>query len=447
MLEDYVGKAVYRKGLHLYLKRHAYSNAKKRDLWDAIQKAAKGSGKRIQVSDVIEKWVIKPGHPLIHVRKTPGGFSLKQERYTLLGKEDDSWPIPLHYIASTGVSSMLMNKKEQKLAVEGKWVKLNYGQKGFYRVKYEAGLLDAIGKLIREDKIGDIDTWGIENDLFSFVRSARISVDEYLDFVNSYCMDKGYPANSSISGHLNWLRNMGYDRGFGEKARKASISFHKKMLSRLGWRKQDGDDTIRVMLRSAAISSLGLAGDKATLSRAKKEFESYLKGGKEIDVNIRGAIYALNAWQGDGKTFDLFLKRYQEEKAPDEQRRNLRALGSFSNPVLLGRTLKLTISKDVRLQDSFLLPAAVSDNPIGKALIWGWTRKNWPVFVKKYDSGAHMLGGLVDNLSYVSDEKTASEIKAFFARKSNRRDDMKMELSHALERIQANIKLMEKNGD
>ncbi len=447
MLEDYVGKAVYRKGLHLYLKRHAYSNATKRDLWDAIQQAAKESGKRIQVSDVIEKWVTKPGHPLIHVRKAPGGFSLRQERYTLLGREDDSWPIPLHYMASTGVSSTLMRKKEQKLSVKGDWVKLNYGQKGFYRVKYEAVLLAGVGKRIKENRIGDIDTWGIENDLFSFVRSARISVEEYLDFVSDYCTDKSYPANSSISGHLNWLCNMGYGHGFGEKARKASISFHRKVLSRLGWEKQDGDDTIKVMLRNAAISSLGLAGDKATLSRAKKEFESYLKGGKEIDVNIRGAIYALNAWQGDEKTFGFFLKRYKEEKAPDEQRRNLRALAFFSDPALLRRTLDLSKSGEVRLQDSFLLPAVLSENTIGKALIWGWTKKNWHALMKKYDSGAHMLGGLVDNLSYVSDARTASEIKKFFARKSNRRDDMKMELTHALERIQTNIKLMEKNRD
>jgi tricorn protease interacting factor F2/3 len=445
MLEDYVGKDVYRDGLRRYLKKHAYSNATKRDLWDAIQQASRAAGKRIDVSDVIEKWVTKSGHPLVRLRRVPGGFSLRQGRYMLLGQAEDSWPIPIHYLSPGGVSSTLMRMKEQKLDAKGEWIKLNYGQKGFYRVKYEDGLLDEIGKLIRDNRISDIDAWGVENDLFAFARSARVSVDEYLDFVDSYCMDKGYPVNSGISAHLNWLYVMGYGHELGEKAGKASVRFHSRMLERLSWERKEGDDAITVMLRSGAIMSLGLAGDRGTLARAKKEFDAFRNEGKELDVNIRGAIYALNAWQ-DGRTFDWFLKRYKEEKAPDEQRRNLRALGSFGDPAMLRRTLALSNSDAVRLQDSFLLPAAVSANPAGKALVWDWTRKNWKTFLRKYDTGTQMLGGLVDNLSSVSDAKTESEIKAFFARKENRRGDMERALAHALERIRANIRFMEKNG-
>ena len=258
-------------------------------------------------------------------------------------------------------------------------------------------------------------------------------------------MDKGYPTNSSISGHLNWLHVMGYDHGFGQMAKKASIGYHKRILDSLGWEKKEGDGVIEVMLRSDAISSLGLAGDKDALSRAKKEFDSFIRDGKEIDVDIRGALYVLNAWQGDAETFDFFLKRYKEAEAPDERRRNLRALGSFSDPALLGRALGLIDSKDVRLQDSFLLPDIISGNPIGRPLIWGWVRNHWKAFLKEYDSGTHMLGGFVEDLSFVSDRKTAGEIKAFFGRKANRRSDMEMSLRHTLERIQANLKLMEKN--
>ncbi len=442
MLEDFVGKEIFKDGLHRYLEKHAYSNATKHDLWDAIQEA---SGKKIRVSDIIESWVMKPGHPLIHVKEVPGGFSLEQERYMLLGSEKDNWPIPLHYLDESGVSTMLMKEKTQKL--KGKnWVMLNYGQKGFYKVKYEGDLLDKIGKLIKEDRISDIDAWGVENDMFAFVRSARITVDDYIDFVEKYCMDKGYPTNSSISSHFTWLCFMGYEKKFGERARIASIRFHKKMLSELGWERKKEDGVIETQLRSGAIGSLGLAGDKDTLARAKKEFDSFVKDGKEIDANIRGAIYALNAWQ-DGKFFDLFLKRYKEEPAPDERRRNLMALGRFSDSVLLYKTLELSDSDEVRLQDSFLLPAMVSRNPIGKPLIWGWTKKKWKSFMGKYDSGTHMLAGFVDDLAAASDEKTFEEIRGFFEDKKNRRSDMEMELSHTLEKIETNIKFMEKNSE
>ncbi len=443
MLEDYVGFDIYRKGLHIYLSKHSYSNATKNDLWDAFQEAAKESGKNIQVSDLIEQWVLKTGHPLVHVKKIPGGFSLRQERYMLLGQEADSWPIPVHYLSPNGVSTILLDKKEQLLS-EKEWVKLNFGQKGFYRVKYEGELLDQIGMLIKENKISDLDAWGVENDLFAFVRSARITVDEYLGFVKTYCMDKGYPTNSSISAHLNWLCSIGYGFPVGERAMKASVEFHRVMLNGLGWERKAIDDAIIVMLRSGAIASLGFADDLDTLSKAKELFSSFINNGKEIDVNLRGAVYALAAWQ-DSKLFDYFLKRYKEEKAPDEQRRNLRALGSFKDLSILKQTLRLTISTDVRLQDSFVLPISVSGNPIGRTLVWDWTKKNWNTLLKRYASGTHMLGGLVDNLAFVNDKKTGSEIKEFFDQKTNRREDMEMALSHTLEKIETNVLFMKKN--
>lgn len=439
-----MGKDIFREGLRIYLRRHAYSNATKHDLWDAIQEAAERSGKRIDVARVIEEWVTKKGHPLVHVRRAPGGFSLRQERFMLLGKAKDSWPIPVRYMGAGGVSETLMERSEKRLGLKGSWIKLNSGQRGFYRVMYEDGLLDGIGRRVQDGELGDIDTWGIENDMFAFARSARICSDEYLDFMARYCMDKGYPANASISSHLNWLCFMGHGHDFAKRAKEESVRFHRKALDRVGWERRGDDSIIDVIIRSAAISSLGFAGDKPTLARAKKEFDTFVDHGEAIDVDIRGAVYALNAWQ-DGGTFGFFLKRYKEEKAPDEQRRNLRALGSFSDPAMLEKSLRLSNSKDVRLQDSFVLPAAVSENPVGKGLIWGWTRRNWQDFLKRYDPGTHMLGGLAENLSVVSDRKTASEIEAFFSKKGNRRGDMDMALRHSLERIQANIKFIEKN--
>ena len=64
----------------------------------------------------------------------------------------------------------------------------------------------------------------------------------------------------------------------------------------------------------------------------------------------------------------------------------------------------------------------------------------------KYDSGTHMLAGFVDDLAAASDEKTFEEIRGFFEDKKNRRSDMEMELSHTLEKIETNIKFMEKNS-
>lgn len=445
MLEDYLGKEIYQKGLNRYLAKHAYSNATKHDLWDAFQETSQKYGSKIVVSDIIEKWILKPGHPMIHVKKVPGGFSLNQKRYMLLEEADDSWPIPIHYLGSNGPSDMLLEKKDYVLKDSGKWIKLNYGQKGFYRVKYEDELIGEIGNLINENEISDLDAWGIANDLFSFVRSGRITVPEYLGFVMKYCMSKGYPTNSSISSHLSWLYNISYGHAIGEEVRKATLEFHRKILDKIGWERKETDNIINITLRSDAIANLGFCDDEDILKRAKKEFTMHIKKEKDMDANIRGVIYSLNAWQGNSETFDYFLKKYKEEKSPDEQRRNLRALGSFRDLNLLKKTLELSVSDEIRLQDSFVLPITISGNPVGKGLVWPWARKNWKTLLKRYDTGTHMLGRLVENFSFVSDEKTLSDMKGFFENKGNRRDDIEMALSHAIEKNETNIRFIKVN--
>ena len=43
----------------------------------------------------------------------------------------------------------------------------NYGRKGFYRVKYDEGILLVLKMLVDEKRIPPIDRWAVQNDLFS----------------------------------------------------------------------------------------------------------------------------------------------------------------------------------------------------------------------------------------------------------------------------------------
>ena len=45
----------------------------------------------------------------------------------------------------------------------------NIGRKGFYRVKYDEGILLDLKMLVDEKRIPPIDRWAIQNDLFHYV--------------------------------------------------------------------------------------------------------------------------------------------------------------------------------------------------------------------------------------------------------------------------------------
>ena len=40
MLHNYIGDDLFRKGMEIYLKRHAYANAFTEDLWEALEEAS-----------------------------------------------------------------------------------------------------------------------------------------------------------------------------------------------------------------------------------------------------------------------------------------------------------------------------------------------------------------------------------------------------------------------
>ncbi|MDE1850443.1 MAG: M1 family metallopeptidase [Candidatus Micrarchaeota archaeon] len=445
MLEDYVGKETFRKGLHRYLSRHAYSNATKEDLWNAIQEEARKSGKKLKVSKLMTSWVTKAGHPVVDVKRAKGGFLLSQKRFTLLGDMSDFWPIPIHYMTGDGEGMLLMEKREQLIRTDSPYIKLNYGQKGVYRVKYEGRILEHLGKLIREKKLAALDAWGIENDLFSFARSGRLPVTDYLDFVEKYCFGLSYPLSSNISGHLGWFFNMTYGTRLEDAVKKVFVDFNKDQLRILGWAARKGEREIDTMLRGGVIANLGIAEDAQTVKRAKRLFDEYRKSGRGIDPNIRGAIFSTVAWNFGPGNFRFFFERYKKEKFPEEQRRLLGALSAFKDKGAIVRSLKIAYSRDVRLQDSMIIPIRMSANLAGRDLYWPWIKKNWKQLVKRYDSGTHMLSRFPEGLSFMHDKKAREGIVSFFAKKGNMREDIRRSLNQTLERIDANIKFFEKN--
>jgi len=444
MLEDYVGKKIFQKGLHRYLSEHAYSNATKEDLWNAIAQEAKKEGKSLKVAQLMHSWVTKSGHPVVDVKKVSGGFRLSQKRYTLLSDMEDAWPIPIHYLTENGEGMILMEKKEQIIKTDSSFIKLNLGQKGLYRVKYEKSILSQLGEMIKRKKLGALDAWGIENDLFSFTRSGRLPVGDYLDFVEQYCFGLGYPLSSNICGHLGWLFNMAYGTKLEKSVKRVFVNYNRDQLRTLGWVQKKGEREILTMLRGGVIANLGIAKDRQTVDESEALFEHYKKG-NELDANIKGAVFSTVAWNMGPSNFDFFFESYKKAKVPEEQRRFLGVLTAFSDKKVIERALKIAYSKDVRLQDSMLIPIRLSGNLVGRELYFGWVKKNWKMLMEKYDSGTHMLPRFPEGFSFVHDRKTKAEIIRFFSKKGNSREDMQRSLSQTLERIDANIKFFEKN--
>ncbi|MBI5227498.1 M1 family metallopeptidase [Candidatus Micrarchaeota archaeon] len=449
MLEDFVGPEIFQKGLTRYLKKHSYANATKSDLWAAIADECEAQGKNYPIIAIMEDWINREGYPIVNVRESGEGvFILDQERFTISGNKKGSvWKIPISYLSEKGEGKILMDNPTAQITNAGKWIKLNYKQAGFYRVNYQSRNLVELGKLIKEKTLSGLDVWGIENDLFAFVRSGQMPLTEYLEFVKNFCSECQYPADVNISGHLGWLNSVAYGQEFVKGAKKLSLSLHEKILGRLGWVVDPKESSIDTKLRSIAISELCFLGDPEAVRKAKSLFDGLMEKGQILNPNLKRAVYSAVAFnKPDQQTFSKFLGIYQGSGSPEDKIIALSAIGSFGERGLLAKALDLSQSKEVRLQDSVILTSGVASNPLDRQIYRNWAMKNWHSLMVKYDPSSHMLKNCVGGFGMLADRKSLFELESFFSDKSNLRDDIKIEVKQTLERISANIKFIERNS-
>ena len=209
MVEAYVGKDLYRKGVNEYLQAHAYGNATAEDFWNAMTRA---TGK--PVDKIMKSFIDQPGAPVITVRSTCGGgmtkVTLEQSRFYsdrglgymssasdgtgVAGREiQQVWQIPVALRAAGSKDSVykILGEGQQTFDLPGcaPWLFANAGGRGYYRAEYGA---DAFGKMSAEMETSFSPEERIHflGDAWAMVRAGRLNVGDYLDAMQNFQGDR-----------------------------------------------------------------------------------------------------------------------------------------------------------------------------------------------------------------------------------------------------------------
>ncbi len=440
MLENYLGKEDFRRGLESYLKIHKYGNATTQDFWSAL-----GSVSNKPVKEIMRTWIRQTGYPVIDADVKDSSLVLSQKRFLFSpdGKTDKSkWMIPISVELQNKKLSQLMHEKTLKINLDGsEWFKINVGQTGFYIVDYPEHALKKLKALVACKKLSNMDRWGVQNDLFALVASGKSSLNAYLDLLKCYAEDRDYLVVSGVEDSLYAIYSLASGEKFWPKIIEHNKVFLKKFFDKLGWKPKKNEKHTDVLLRSQTIFYLGRANDKDTLDVCKEKFQNFLKNPDSLNPDLRGAVYNLAAWSGDEKTYEILVDQYRKAKTQEEKRRFLNALGGFKSTRLLNRTLDFLLSPDVRTQDMFIGTGSVAGNPYGKELLWPWIKKNWPV-LKGRLGDTKLLGRAVESAAILEDAKVADDMEKFF--KKNPEPKIKMALAQTLEKIRINRDFLER---
>ncbi|HXG09117.1 MAG TPA: M1 family metallopeptidase [Gemmataceae bacterium] len=401
MMEQYLGPEVFRAGVRLYLDRHAYGNAETGDLWLALGEAA---GQPIP--EIMDGWVFRPGYPLISVRRDGNRLVLAQQRFTYLPEEGvrgqgsgdreepslltpDScpltpslWHVPIQVrITADGRDEMqrvLLKEAETTLELPTGFmsVLVNADGHGFYRVRYEADLLE---RLLRQlpDGLSAIERFNLANDAWAAALAGLMPLTEYLELTARFRGERDKNVWAVLAGSFQALNRVidaadrpGLEALVRDRAGPAAAE--------LGWFPRPGESELTRQLRGDLLRILGTLGnDPDVQARAAEVYAHYQDRPAEADANVLAAAITILAHTGDASRYEEFLQRFRAAATPQEEHRYLYSLTAFQQPALVEQTLTRTLNGEIRTQDAPLVLRTLLLTVHGRERTWAFVKENW----------------------------------------------------------------------
>ena len=446
MLEQFLGEAAFQQGVRAYLARHAYGNATAADLWTALSAASQQPVERVMSS-----FVDVPGVPLVTVeaRCEQGErvVTLRQRRFVndaarMAAASPERWTIPVCLRSADGATRCeLLAEPTQTVRMTGcsKWTLGNAGR-GYYVTAYArdgAAALAAAGKAVSEAE------WlRFSVDQFALVQAALQPAADYLQQMEAMGPDHPFEVLQVSWGGLGFMGEQVvppaskpvYDAWVRRLVRTTS--------ERLGREPTPADTDDDRRLRALVLQRLAYAGDEATRTHLRALADRYLANPASVDAALAPLALNVSARNGDAAFYDRVAAALAKAEAPEVRERLQIALARFRTPALLERTLKRSLTSDVRAQDLLGIVHSALYEPQSRPLFWAFFKAEFPALRAKLGSPGD--AALVAVAGYLCDRGLRDDARAFFA--SNPIAGAEGPLAQSFEQADSCIALREREG-
>jgi puromycin-sensitive aminopeptidase len=411
-LHEYLGADMFRDGLRLYLKKHAYSNTDTVDLWAALEEVSKQP-----VTEFMTAWIGLPGYPIISAIVAENGVSLKQERFYLnpsAKKEMAIWPIPL--ASSVPLSEATLITTEARLTAQknvGKLV-LNHDRTSFYRVTYDAPHLDKIAASLSE--LNDLDRVGLLTDTFEAAKAGYTATIDALKILEAYREEDSIVVWDIIAGNLGSIRLVMEDDSLRDSIKPFVRELVNKQYRRLGWNEQASDGHFDTLLRPTILGLASFGEEPSVVSESQNRFAAAVSS-EDIHPDLRGVVYGTVARLGGDVEFNKLVKLHNESTNSEDRVTIAAALTNFKSPELIARSLEMITDSDVRLQDAPYWIAYSFMNRHARTETWEWLQAHWEWLVNNLGTDLSFFRMPVYAGRVYSDLEFLPEFKTFFESK------------------------------
>lgn len=411
MIESFLGEENFKKGVQKYLLKYKYKNAIASDLWDNLAEFSNQPIKEIMID-----WLTKPGYPIIEASKKNNTVNLKQKKFNSKSGDKTIWKIPLTIKNNDKTIKELFNKENQSVNIKSSWIKLNEGQNGFYRVKYDKESLKELSSLVLNKQISAIDRYGLQNDLFNLCLFGEIKIDTYLDFIKSYKNEDNYTVLLDLCSNLREIylsfSQENISNESWKKFKQISITPFKNKIKILSFNPKLNEPQQDTLTRAISINYLQFADDKETLDFCNQQFTKFIQNQSSVHPDIKGPIISASAEHGNNETYKKLLETYKKTSNVEEKLKILASLFRFKDKSLLNQALDFSLTKEVRIQDLRTVFSMIESNPEANKFFFNWTKNNWNK-LKDLEKSPYIFMGLIRSIILLSKKEERNEIKQF----------------------------------
>ncbi|XP_024134397.1 glutamyl aminopeptidase isoform X1 [Oryzias melastigma] len=463
MLEDWMGRDLFRDGCRKYLKDFYFKNAKTANFWASLAEVS-----RLPIADVMDTWTKQMGYPVLHLSVSDTNAKLNQKRFLLDPNADATqpaspfgykWTIPVkwHSVQSNKNMSVMFDKDSTELelmdyspSTDG-LLKVNNDHIGFYRVNHDDHMWTDISQQLMTDlsEFDAADRASFIDDVFSLARADVVDYGNAFNLTLYLKNESDYIVWSRVSSSIAYLQDMlSFDLSLYAKFQKLFREHVKTIAAKLGWT-DDGSQTER-LLRETVLSIACKMGDQDALNEASNLFNQWIDGTlSSVAVNLRLLVYQYGMKNaGTPEKWDKMFQKYKDTTLAQEKDKLLYGLASVENVDLLYQLLEATKDEAVvRSQDLFTVVRYVSYNPLGLSMAWDWTTLNWDYLVKRYTINDRNLGRLLTQISSTYNSKLQLWKMEHFFSLTPDAGAGEMPRQQALETVRNNIEWLSRNQE
>jgi alanyl aminopeptidase len=391
MVEGWLGEETFRRGVHDYLRAHAWGIAVGPDLWRAL-----GAASGRDVAAVLPGFLEQPGIPLVAVEPIGAArLRVTQRRYATAGIELPplAWKIPVRLRAGGGGASatvsFLLEGRATEIEVPGletiDWVMPNADAAGYYRWRVPPALFAALSARAAE-ALTVRERLALLGNASALLAAGELAADEYLALLGRFGGDPDPAVAAAVVEHLDRVKEP-----LGEKASPAAWAGFLRAtlgpaLERIGRAPRAGESPETAVLRPLLIERLGHEGaDPALVAWAKSAAAPLLAGEPGgLDPALAGPALELAALDGDRLLFDRYLARFDAAATPADRARWLRAFGAFRAPELTDAALGLIAAGKLRPNEIGDLLRALGASGDKSDQLLDWSIAAFPMLAKLF---------------------------------------------------------------